>query len=194
MQTLVRERDFQVGFGVPNRIVGPAQIAELFPLAKVDDLIGGSYVADEGRADPVGVATSLAKGARMGGATIVEGVQVTGFLRQGRRIAGVVTDRRRGPGRVGGPRLPACGRDSSPVPPGGRPLQAAEHYYLLTEADDRHPPGTCPIIEDLDCYGYFREEGGGMLVGLFEPQAAAWHPGRHPMTSPSGRSRRTGIG
>ena len=42
METLVRERDFQVGFGVPNEIVTPEQIAEIFPLAKVDDLVGGS--------------------------------------------------------------------------------------------------------------------------------------------------------
>ena len=179
MQTLVRERDFQVGFGVPNEIVGPAQIAELFPLAKVDDLIGGSYVADEGRADPVGVATSLAKGARMGGATIVEGVQVTGFLRQGRRITGVVTDA----GEVQAESVVlAAGlwtRQLARTAGVDVPLQAAEHYYLLTE------PMTgihrdLPIIEDLDCYGYFREEGGGMLVGLFEPQAAAWHPRQAP--------------
>jgi 4-methylaminobutanoate oxidase (formaldehyde-forming) len=65
METLVRERDFQVGFGVPNQIVTPAEIADLFPLARIDDLVGGSYVPDEGRADPVGVAVSLAKGARM---------------------------------------------------------------------------------------------------------------------------------
>ncbi|MGI9197683.1 MAG: FAD-dependent oxidoreductase [Candidatus Nanopelagicales bacterium] len=175
METLVRERDFQVGFGVPNEIVTPDQIAELFPLAKVDDLVGGSYVADEGRADPVGVATAMAKGARMGGAVIVEGVRVTGFLQRGQRVTGVTTD---------------CGdveADMVVLAAGlwtrqlGRkagvdiPLQAAEHYYLLTEPmEGIHRD--LPIIEDLDCYGYFREEGGGMLVGLFEPVAAGWHP------------------
>jgi len=92
METLIRERDFQVGYGVPNEIVGPERIAELWPLAKIDDLVGGSYVADEGRADPVGVATAMAKGAKSRGATIAEGVLVTGFLRDGDRITGVTTD------------------------------------------------------------------------------------------------------
>ncbi len=31
-----------------------------------------------------------------------------------------------------------------------------------------------PIVEDPERYGYYREEGGGLLVGLFEPVAAAW--------------------
>ncbi|MEK9664398.1 MAG: FAD-dependent oxidoreductase, partial [Candidatus Nanopelagicales bacterium] len=31
MEAIVRERDFQAGFGVPNELVTPAEIAELFP-------------------------------------------------------------------------------------------------------------------------------------------------------------------
>lgn len=175
METLIRERDFQVGYGVPNEIVTPEQIAELWPLAKVDDLVGGSYVADEGRADPVGVATSLAKGAKMGGATIVEGVRVTGFLRDGDRITGVTTDS----GDVAADMVVLSAglwtRQIAAKAGVDVPLQAAEHYYLLTEPmEGVHRD--LPIIEDLDCYGYFREEGGGLLVGLFEPEAAAWHP------------------
>jgi glycine cleavage system aminomethyltransferase T/glycine/D-amino acid oxidase-like deaminating enzyme len=181
MEAIVRERDFQAGFGVPNELVTPAEIAELFPMAKVDDLIGGSYVADEGRADPVGVATALAKGAKMGGATIVEGVRVTGFMtspptRSGQRptITGVRTDA----GDVECDMVVlAAGlwtRQLAAQLDVDVPLQAAEHYYLLTEpVDGIHRD--LPIVEELDSYGYFREEGGGMLVGLFEPVAAAWH-------------------
>ncbi len=180
METLIRERDFQVGFGVPNQIVTPAEIAELFPLARIDDLVGGSYVPDEGRADPVGVAVSLAKGARMGGATIVEGVAVTGFTRTGRRITGVVTEA----GAVEAETVVlACGlwtRQLARTIGVDVPLQAAEHYYLLTEPM-AGVHGDLPIIEDLQSYGYYREEGGGMLVGLFEPVAAAWHPDSAPM-------------
>ena len=51
------------------------------------------------------------------------------------------------------------------------PLQAAEHYYLITDTVDwAHPD--LPVVEDPDRYGYYREEGGGILVGLFEPVAA----------------------
>jgi 4-methylaminobutanoate oxidase (formaldehyde-forming) len=53
------------------------------------------------------------------------------------------------------------------------PLQAAEHYYLITEPiDGVHPD--LPIIEDFGRYSYFREEMGGLLIGFFEPIAAPW--------------------
>ena len=53
------------------------------------------------------------------------------------------------------------------------PLQSAEHYYLIT---DRIPEieKHWPVLEDPGSYGYFREEGGGLMVGLFEPLCAPW--------------------
>ena len=53
------------------------------------------------------------------------------------------------------------------------PNQAAEHYYLITDTIDGIDPDA-PVFEDPASYGYYREEGGGMMVGLFEPQAAPW--------------------
>ena len=37
-----------------------------------------------------------------------------------------------------------------------------------------------PVLEDPDRYAYFREEVGGMMIGLFEPQAAQWNLDRIP--------------
>ena len=48
------------------------------------------------------------------------------------------------------------------------PLQAAEHYYLITEAI-KDLPQNMPVLEDPSAYGYYRQEGGGLMVGLFEP-------------------------
>ena len=53
------------------------------------------------------------------------------------------------------------------------PNQAAEHYYLITEKIADLPPNL-PVLEDPASYGYFREESGGLLVGLFEPVCAPW--------------------
>jgi 4-methylaminobutanoate oxidase (formaldehyde-forming) len=53
------------------------------------------------------------------------------------------------------------------------PLQAAEHYYVILEGvDGMHHD--LPVLEDPSVYGYFREEGSGLMVGLFEPVAAPW--------------------
>ena len=54
------------------------------------------------------------------------------------------------------------------------PLQAAEHYHLLTEPIAGVTPESVPVIEDGEAYGYYREEGGGLLVGMFEPVGKAW--------------------
>jgi 4-methylaminobutanoate oxidase (formaldehyde-forming) len=170
-----RERDFQVHFGVPNELISPREVAELFPLARTDDILEASYVVDEGRADPVGITMSLAKGAKTGGVTIVEGVTVTGFIRQGRRVTGVVTDA----GDIECETVVlAAGlwtRQLAAAVNVTVPLQAAEHYYVLTEPiEGVHRD--LPIIEDPTSFGYYREEAGGLMCGIFEPVAAAWKP------------------
>ncbi|MEO5723928.1 MAG: FAD-dependent oxidoreductase, partial [Ilumatobacteraceae bacterium] len=59
------------------------------------------------------------------------------------------------------------------------PLQAAEHYYLITEqiAGVR---ADWPVIEDPNHHGYYREEVGGLMIGLFEPVCAPWQVERIP--------------
>ena len=64
--------------GVDVHEISAGQVRELFPIARTDDILAGFYVKEDGRADPVDVTMALAKGARMAGATILEGVTVTG--------------------------------------------------------------------------------------------------------------------
>lgn len=59
------------------------------------------------------------------------------------------------------------------------PNQAAEHYYLITDAIPEVDP-SWPIIEDPTSYVYIRPEGAGLMVGLFETDAAAWSVDRVP--------------
>ena len=53
-------------------------------------------------------------------------------------------------------------------------LQAAEHYYLITDPIPEVRPHW-PVVEDPSSYAYLRREGAGMMVGLFEPWGAAWN-------------------
>jgi 4-methylaminobutanoate oxidase (formaldehyde-forming) len=53
------------------------------------------------------------------------------------------------------------------------PLQAIEHAYLISEPFEG-VSRDLPIFEDPDRFAYYREEVGGLLVGLFEPVAAPW--------------------
>jgi len=179
LETLRREAAFVRGFGVDNREISPKEFQAMWPEARIDDVLAAFHVPDEGRINPADVTMALAKGARAGGATIVEGVPVTGFTIENHRVTGVVTPQgiveceyvvlaagmwSRQLGELAGVHVP---------------LQASEHYYMITEPVDwAHPD--LPVVEDPDLYGYYREEGGGILVGLFEPVGGPWSVDRVP--------------
>ncbi len=66
-------------FGMEMELISPAEVKRMWPLMDVDDLIGASWLPTDGQACPSDITQSLAKGARMHGAQIIEGVRVTGF-------------------------------------------------------------------------------------------------------------------
>src|SRR6188472_2189816 len=86
-----RVSSFNRWCGVDVQEISPREVGELFPLAHTDDVLAGFYVAEDGRANPVDVTMSLAKGARMRGVKIIEGVPATGFLTKNKTITGVRT-------------------------------------------------------------------------------------------------------
>ena len=159
--------------GVDVHEISAAEVAELFPLARTDDILAGFYVKEDGRANPADITMSLASGARKFGVRIVENTPVTGFLRDRRSVTGVRT----AVGEIEAEYVVNCAgmwaRQLGERAGVAIPLQAAEHYYLITE----QIPGisrSWPIIEDPGSHGYYREEGGGLMIGLFEPMAAPW--------------------
>src|SRR3954471_11555433 len=77
--------------GVDVHEISAAQVKDLFPLARTEDILAGFYVKEDGRADPVGCTMALAKGARMQGAKIIENCAVTGVLQKRGVVTGVRT-------------------------------------------------------------------------------------------------------
>jgi glycine cleavage system aminomethyltransferase T/glycine/D-amino acid oxidase-like deaminating enzyme len=170
---LRREADFLALMGIEREEVSAAEAAALWPHVDAAGLLGGFYTADEGRADPYNVAMSLAAGARAGGVRIVQGSQVTGVDQRDGRVTGVVTDR----GPIEAEYVVNCAgmwaRHVGALAGVSVPLQAIEHAYLITEPFEGVSPDL-PILEDPDRFAYYREETGGLMVGLFEPVAAPW--------------------
>ncbi len=165
---------FNRHLGVEVHEISPREVADLWPLARTDDVLAGFYIPADGRVNPVDVTMSLARGARMAGATIIEGVPVTGFTTRRGAVTGVRTPA----GDVAAEYVVNCAgmwaRQLGELAGVSIPLQAAEHYYLLTEPIDGVEP-SWPVLEDPASYGYYREEGGGLMLGLFEPACAPWH-------------------
>ena len=142
-------------------------------------MLAGFYVKEDGRADPVDVTMALAKGARMAGATIIEGVTVTGVTKKRGVVTGVTTTS----GDVECEYVVNCAgmwaRQLGQRSGVNIPLQAAEHYYLITEKIPSLS-ASFPVLEDPGSYGYFREEVGGLMIGMFEPVCAPWQVGGIP--------------
>ena len=165
--------------GVDVQEISPNEIKELFPIAKVDDLHAGFYVKDDGRVNPVDATMALAKGARQQGAKIIEGVSAISAIVENGAVAGVKTNH----GDIKSEFVVNCAgmwaRQFGDVNGVNIPNQAAEHYYLITEEIKDLPPNM-PILEDPSHHGYYRDEVGGLMVGLFEPVCAPWSVNQVP--------------
>jgi len=115
--------------GVNYQEVSPSEVKKLWPLAETSDILAGFYTPEDGRANPVGVAMALAKGAKMGGARIFENTEVVGINKENGHVTGVVTDK----GEIKAEIVVNCaglwGRQLGKLAGVNVPLQAAEHYY-----------------------------------------------------------------
>jgi len=187
-------------FGVTRvDIITAAEVKEKYPLLEAGDLLGGSWVAQDGYASPVDVTAAFVKGARMRGAKCIEGVEVVAVRQSDGKVTGVLArlagagDGDAGDGDVGDGDAAGDG-DSATVEiktdfvvncagmwarAVGKmagvnvPLHACEHYYAVTEKLT-DLPADLPVMRDHDKCAYYKPEAGGLLVGAFEPRARAW--------------------
>jgi len=159
--------------------LSPSEVKALFPYAEVDGTRAGFYAEHDGRINPVDVTMALAKGARMKGVRIFQNTPVRGVLTRGGTVTGVRTDK----GEIRSEFVVNCAgmwaRQLGEQSGVAIPNQAAEHYYLITEKIEG-VPADLPVLEDPSVHAYFREETGGLMVGLFEPDCAPWKVGGIP--------------
>src|SRR5213593_593528 len=77
--------------GVDVRLISPDDARALVPALRVDDLIAAVWGPGDGMAGPAEVTAGFARRARELGARIVEGVEVSAFIVEHERVAGVRT-------------------------------------------------------------------------------------------------------
>jgi len=160
-------------FGVEIEVISPSEAGRLWPLMRTDDIAGAVWIPRDGRTNPIDTTLALAKGARQGGATILENVAVTGIHRERGVATGVATDH----GDVACEIVVNCagmwGREIGRMAGVNVPLHASEHFYIVTEPM-AGVTRELPVLRDTDGYIYAREEVGGLLMGGFEPIAKPW--------------------
>lgn len=170
LEELTRTAEMARVFGVNVEVVGPKTLGELYPGIETSDLVGGLHLKNDGQTNPIDTTMALAKGARMRGATIREGVTVTKILTKDGKAVGVETDQ----GTVKARKVVLTGgmwsRDLAKSVGVVLPLFACEHYYVVTEPIPGLRPSS-PIMRDLDHGVYFKEDAGKLLIGFFEDNA-----------------------
>jgi sarcosine oxidase subunit beta len=160
--------EMQRGLGVDVRLLTAREAAELIPGLGVDGVIGATFCAQDGIADPSGLTLGYATAARRAGAIIRTGVEVTRIVTDGGRVTGVET--------TGGPI--ACGTVVDAAGPWAGllaatagvelPLEPIPRVVLVTGPFQGVPPRRTLVI-DAGTSFYFHREGEGILMGMGDP-------------------------
>ncbi len=182
-QEVLRQVAWAKTFGLALELISPEQAAEMFPLMDTGGVRCASYLASDGYLDPSLLTTALVDGARAGGCRVFTHARVTGIdvdeRAPGRpRVRAVETEWGRIEAEVvvdaGGMFAAEIGRMA-----GVRvPIVPFAHEYLVTQPFRDIGAGServhLPTLRDPDLLIYFREEGGGLVMGGYERRSAPW--------------------
>ena len=173
LEELLRGASMAKTFGLEIHSIGANEIKRHWPLLEVSDVVGGVFIPKDGQVNPVDVTMALAKGTTRGGAGIFEETKVTAIRSARGRATGVATEQ----GEIAAEYVvlatglwsrwlgKSCGVNI--------PLQACEHFYVVTEDFAELTPNL-PVLRDPDHCAYFKEDAGKLLFGAFEPNARPW--------------------
>jgi 4-methylaminobutanoate oxidase (formaldehyde-forming) len=160
-------------FDVEMYEVGLDEAKDIVPGMSTDDLVAAFYLPNDGITNPIETTNALAKGAKMGGAKVLEKVKVNGIKTDKGAICGVTTDQ----GDITCEYVVNCagiwGRNIGQMVNVSVPLHAAEHMHAVTmpiEGLKRH----FPTVRDFDGETYFKSEADGILLGGFEAVSKPW--------------------
>jgi dimethylglycine dehydrogenase len=175
MDYLVAERAKHRYMGLDTEIIGPDEIARRSPITNVEGVVGGLYDPLDGHLDPSGTTHAYARAARMAGAEIVLRNRVTALMPAGDEWD-VVTEQ----GTVRAEHVViAAGlwaREVGAMAGVYLPLHPMEHQYFVTDdIPEVYERGEeLPHIVDPGGETYLRQEGRGLVIGIYEQRAVPW--------------------
>src|SRR5258705_9243815 len=173
MVQLKRNAAMANAYGVEAHVITLEEAAARYPLMRIDDLVGAVWIPAAGKANPADITQALARGARAGGARLMEGVKVTGVNVANGAVTGVETSA----GPIATEILVNCAgmwaRELGRMSGVTIPLHACEHMYIVTQPIEG-VASDLPVLRDPDGHIYVKEEVGGLLMGGFDPWAKPW--------------------
>ena len=168
-----RQATMARSFGLDMEILSPKECMDLWPVMDGSDLAGGCYMPSDGQANPSDITQALARGARTAGVRIIEDCTVSAIHTKDGRVTGVSTVE----GDITAEIVVNCGgqwaREVGQMVGVNVPLISVQHQYMVTEAIEGLPRDM-PTIRDPDRRIYFKEEVGGLVSGVYEPNPIPW--------------------
>ncbi len=181
-QTREREHQLRIQaakaryFGVEFHELSHAEARDMHPLVEFGDIRCVMFEPDGGNVDPSGVTQAFAAAARARGAVIHRFTPVTGTQALGDGSWEVVTPKGMIRTEVVVNAAGLWAREVGALVGLDLPLVPMEHQYFVTEtipqvaALDRR----LPSVSDRDGEYYLRQEGQGLLVGVYERDGRFW--------------------
>ena len=163
--------------GSPAKIISTQEITNIHPFIKLDGIIGALHTPEDGHTDPSSTTNAMAIGARNGGAKIYRHNRVIDIKSRPSGEWELITEK----GNIicehvvnaAGSYCPEVGHM---VGLKNIPSINMIHHYLVTE---EHPAikklkKELPVVRDPHSSCYLRQEGKGLLIGIYEKDAKCW--------------------
>ncbi len=172
MEELTRQAGWAKTFGLPLELISAEEAQRLFPPMTTEGVLGAAYLPTDGYIDPSQLTFALAEGARRGGADIRTNTRVTGIEIERGAVRAVETDKGTIETEIvvnaGGMFAAEIGQLAGVVVP----VIPMAHEYLVTRPAGL--PLDLPTMRDPSLLVYFRGESGGLIMGGYERNPAAW--------------------
>ncbi len=176
MDYLKAERAKHRYMGLDTKLVGPNEIREISPIVDTKGIVGALYDPLDGHLDPAGTTHAYAKAARAQGAEVYLRNPVKALKARGDGTWDVVSEQ----GTIRAEHVVnAAGlwaREVGAMAGVYHPLHPMEHQYLVTDdIPEVYEHGSeLPHVMDPGGETYLRQEGRGLVLGIYEQDCAPW--------------------
>jgi dimethylglycine dehydrogenase len=176
MDFLKAERAKHRHMGLSTEIVGPDEIRSISPIVNTEGVLGALYDPLDGHLDPAGTTHAYARAARAQGAEIYLRNRVLELNPRGDGTWDVVTEH----GTIAADAVVnAAGlwaREVGEMAGVMLPLHPMEHQYLVTDDIPAvYELGKeLPHVMDPGGESYLRQEGRGLVLGIYEHDCEPW--------------------
>ena len=161
-----RNAEMQRRLGVQVEQLSPEDAKRLAPGLEVDGVIGATFCARDGIADPNGVTMGFARGAQTAGVEICRDTEVTGIKVEAGRAAAVETTRGAISTRVVVNAAGPYARDIGKMAGLDVPVLPYRRHIFISEPISAGAPASRIMVIDFATTFYFHREGAGILFGM----------------------------